>query len=420
MVNNLLEFSKIKKGLEGLDEVPAIALAVSGGADSMYLAYMCKNLLEESHLKIICLIVDHKLRVESTEEANFVKQQLESHGLKAEVLTWSTDKPKSNIHSIAREARYSLLIDYCKKHDISHLLTAHTYNDQAETILMRILRGTGVDGLCGIPFESIIQGIKLIRPLLCVKRSEIEGTLKSAGWIWVDDPSNKNTKYERVKIRNYLAQLPESSLAIQRLNLLGKNSRRVRSCLNSMLSEAYTKLCVEGRFKDITLKLDGFINLDEEIALRLLSQALKKTSGKHYPPRLESLEKLYDEIKHKEHFKKTLWGCEIHLKHGDIHIFRELREVEEKKRLVPNQDNYWDNRYKVNTTEEGLYIGALGVVGLKMLKQYIKKNIGPAKLLYTTPAIFGNNNELIYYPPLEISFKNDKPIKLYIEPLNKL
>ncbi|MBA8667059.1 tRNA lysidine(34) synthetase TilS [Holosporaceae bacterium 'Namur'] len=429
----VIDFSIFEAEIRSLLEhkqVDRIAIAVSGGADSMCLTYLCRKWGKTTNTEIICLIVDHKFRQESTIEAESVRKRLLEKKLKAEILTFHTEKPKANLHAIAREERYNLLTDFCKKNNIKYLLTAHNRNDQAETVLMRIFRGTGIDGLTGIPGHYETKGISILRPLLLFSREEIEATLTYAKWEWVNDPSNLNEKYERSKIRKLINTLPEKQLIISRLNLLAKNSARAKSFLNIHSNKVYEEISYEGKFGEIYLNKAEFLKLDEEIALRILTRILNRVSGNHYPPRLGSLELLYNLIRENKDFIKTLWGCEINANAETMLFYRELNAVENMKKLIPHQETIWDNRYKIKVTEE-LSVGALNQQGLKTLKAWIKdRPISkitngdkteegkaedhnkfseklPAKLLYTTPGLF-KDGKLVFYPILNIGLQEYK------------
>ncbi|KIE05639.1 hypothetical protein NF27_DP01830 [Candidatus Jidaibacter acanthamoeba] len=429
----IIDFSIFEAEIRSLLEhkqVDRIAIAVSGGADSMCLTYLCREWAKATNTEIICLIVDHKFRQESTIEAESVRKRLLEKELRTEILTFHTKKPKANLHAIAREERYNLLTNFCKKNNIKYLLTAHNRNDQAETVLMRIFRGTGIDGLTGIPMHYEINNISILRPLLSFSREEIEATLTYAEWEWVNDPSNLNEKYERSKIRKLINALPEKQLIISRLNLLAKNSTRAKSFLNSHSNKVYEEISYEGKFGEIYLNKAEFLKLDEEIALRILTKTLNRVSGNHYPPRLESLKLLYNLIMENKSFIKTLWGCEIKAKAEALLFYRELKAVEHIKKLIPHQETIWDKRYEIKVTEE-LSVGALNQQGLKTLKTWIKKRTVfklpynnetleatvenynkfseklPAKLLYTTPGLF-KDGKLVFYPILNIGLQEYK------------
>ncbi len=170
---------------------PKIAVAVSGGADSVALVHHLNESFGKSGVEVIALVVDHKLRPESSDEAKLVAQRLRKHGIKAEILSVIT-KISKNLQENARKARYKLLINFCKRHDIENLFVAHTSNDQAENLMIRIIRGTGVDGLAAMKQLQVKRGVRIIRPMLAVKRAQVEEFLSSRGLEWVNDPSNEN------------------------------------------------------------------------------------------------------------------------------------------------------------------------------------------------------------------------------------
>ncbi len=293
-----------------------LCVALSGGSDSMFLLYML-SLMQASYtssLIITVAIVDHGLRTESTEEATWVKNYVYNNfpQHQTHILSWIGDKPKSNIHSKARNARYKLLTDLCHKEKIPYLLTAHHKNDQAETVLLRITRGSGIRGIAGICDISTIENqIILIRPLLNFTKQEMEETLQNAKIQYVSDPSNDNLKFDRIKIRKMLQDWEKiESNIVNRFVLLAKNARRCDSFIQDSVSKA-KDLCYE-TFNDfsyndrIFIKIAPFLTLSEEIALHLLRDTLKKhttyNSSNDFNkkvqkiPRLKSLERLYQKI----------------------------------------------------------------------------------------------------------------------------
>ncbi len=287
--------------------VGVIAVAVSGGVDSMCLAYLSKA----NHLNIIAIIVDHKLRHESTEEAELTKKRLADNGIESVILTWNGKKPHSNVHKLARDARYDLIITYCTEHNINYVLMGHNYDDQAETIIMRIMRGTGISGLSGIPEKTSKQGISFIRPMLDFPRARIKATIEDAKWDWIEDPSNK--KYERGYIRNILSTCDNRDIIVRRLNLLAYNAKRADDFIETQVTEFMGKHTV---FSDgaACIKLLFFKNLHTEVALRVLRRVLCKISpkNKEYPPRLLSVERLYYSIVNCTKYKRfTLQDCII-------------------------------------------------------------------------------------------------------------
>lgn len=271
-----------------------IALAVSGGADSMSLVSMSQILFMSGAIqhKPLCLLVDHKLRMESTDEALFVKNYLMERELECEILTWehndtySNKETQSNVHHNARNARYRLLFEFCMRNKIACLCTAHTHDDQSETVLMRIMRGSGVRGIAAMSNMQDIRGIKLLRPMLNISRQEVEDFLHKQHWKWVDDQSNYYERYERTKIRKIIKNI-ETSNAVngeifrQRLVLLADNARRAERFLEKYTHNKLREAVYYSRFGYALVSLKTLRNLDEEILLRFLRTLLLQVSV-HY------------------------------------------------------------------------------------------------------------------------------------------
>ena len=242
---DFLELIKLELTSEQNIKNQTIAVALSGGADSTCLAVLLHRLAQKLAFKIVALIVDHKLRPESTAEAVSVQNYMRyTIGIDVHIIAWQHNiaiKRKSRdggIQAMARDARYNLLHTYCNDHGIKFLCTAHTKNDQAETVMMRLLRGSGIEGLSGIRMKSIwgrhINNITILRPLLNQQRSKIEDFLRSFGIIWVNDPSNYKLQYDRVMIRGLLDQMTNfmsvsarkevGDLMLSRIAMVAKNA----------------------------------------------------------------------------------------------------------------------------------------------------------------------------------------------------
>lgn len=320
-----------------------IALAVSGGADSLCMTLLFKQL---NLFQLTPLIVDHKLRNESTDEAHSVKEYLkEKLNLEATILTWDRDHSvSSNIQSKARKSRYRLLTDHCKRHNIEYLCIAHNKNDQAETILMNIMRGSGIDGIVGIRKKSTVSGLKLIRPILCFSRNEIEDYLIQHNLDWVHDPSNNNMKYERVKVRKLIQNIEQSDLInaehlISRLNLLSENALRAHDFISDYTWKKIKDSCAFHPLDVVSIDVERIIGEKEEIILRVLVYVIKKCGGKEYVVRQNSLMKLCKLLlsnhRNSKPFDLTLGGCIIWYTKG-ILVFKREKCHKDSKLIAKN------------------------------------------------------------------------------------
>jgi tRNA(Ile)-lysidine synthase len=389
-------------------ELKNLAVAVSGGADSMFLTLITKQWAKKHKKQLVCLIVDHKLRKESSVEAKAVKDFLKSQGLACHILTWEGEKPKSNISNLARNKRYELLTDFCLQKNIQHLLVAHTKNDQAETVLMRIQRGSGIDGLSVMSHTRKLKNVNLIRPLLNINRTEIEMELTKAKWLWVNDPTNNNEKYLRVQVRNLINNLPDKHLWIDRLILLASNAARAKSYLNSRTNANMKKIVHFHKLRYATINLKNLLNLHEELKLRVLKKVLTKISGNTTIPRLNSLLGLLNKLESPSFKGATLLGCEIKLHKSELIIFRELKSIETKKPISNN--TIWDQKYCITAQSKGLYVASLGKDGWSIIKKlYNLKKMTPfVEIIYSLPTIYNKTDEIIACPLLDIYLTKQK------------
>ena len=179
-------------------------VAVSGGPDSLALSFLAKIFSIKNFLNVKYFIVDHKLRKESTSEARYVKKLLKNYSINLNILTWIGLKPNKNIQSIARQKRYELLCDRAKKHRIENILVGHHLDDLFENFFIRILRGSGLQGLISLDRETKKNNINLIRPLINLEKDDLVYISNHVFGSYVQDPSNQNDKFKRVKVRNLL------------------------------------------------------------------------------------------------------------------------------------------------------------------------------------------------------------------------
>lgn len=364
-----------------------IAIAVSGGADSLYLAIISKEYCDKHQIPYVVLTVDHGLRPESKEESLWLKQYLESLGFKVVILEWQGKKPTSNIQEIAREARYDLLLNYCHKNSIKFLLTGHTQDDQAETIMLRIERGSGIDGLTGIKESSMQRNIAILRPLLHTKRRDIEESLKAKGLSWVNDPSNENKNFSRVKIRKMLHGFENYNMLLNRVDLMIANLRRSQDFIEQEVENIYRKICIEHSLFYYSILLKDFVSLHEEIKLRILKKILMKTSGIIVIPRLKNLLNILKSIDSRKKFCITSHGCEILLKDEKIFFYRELKVL--PKDIVLDASNIiWDNRFNIEIKLNSVSLGPLGMEGYSKIRKHIEMPYAPSnKIYFSLPTI---------------------------------
>ncbi|MDE1173778.1 MAG: tRNA lysidine(34) synthetase TilS [Parvibaculaceae bacterium] len=381
-----------------LDPGPRLAAAVSGGPDSLALLLLTAEWAKAAGRDVAVLTVDHQLRPEAAAEARYVGDIAARLGMPHQILVWTGDKSVSGISAAAREARYGLLLGWCRTHGYGDLLVAHHQDDQAETFLMRLARGSGVDGLAAMAPVHEREGVRILRPLLDFPRARLARTVEEAGIEPVDDPSNRDAHYERVRVRGLFGQL-----GIEASDLAATASRmaRARAALERQTEEfldRHSTLRAEGV---AFLEVPALAGMPEEIGLRALSSLLRTISGARYPGRLDSLERLYDMVIRGDPGQGvTLGGCQIARRGADaIALWREPAAALAAAELTlrPGASGLWDGRFELVLRETGadagegpVVVSALGEEGLadmRALGVVIPENGLPRMALRSLPAL---------------------------------
>ncbi|MDB0053806.1 tRNA lysidine(34) synthetase TilS [Candidatus Pelagibacter sp.] len=298
-------------------------VAVSGGPDSLALSFLAKIYSIKNSLDIKYFIVDHKLRKNSTREAKNVQKHLKKFSIKLNILTWNGHKPKKNIQSIARDKRYELLINEAKKYKIKDILIGHHLDDLLENFFIRILRGSGLNGLVSLGRETQIDNINLIRPLIDVDKNDLVYTSNYVFGSYVEDPSNKNDKFKRVKIRNLLNQLSLEGLDKKKFFLTIKNLKIANENIKFYtIKNLKENVTISQKNKNVILKEDFFFQSDE-VVFRSFAEVIKIVGKKYYPVRGKKIDKIVDLVKSKSSFKVTLGGCIVKKVNGTVIFSKE-------------------------------------------------------------------------------------------------
>ena len=287
------------------------AVAVSGGPDSLALAFFAKIFSIRNNLTVKFLIVDHKLRKESSKEAKKVKKLLKDLKIDAEILVWNGKKPKNNIQSIARKKRYDLLFWKCKKHKINNLLIGHQLDDLYENFFISMVRGSGLKGLSSLEKIKQINKINIMRPLLEFEKSDLIYISKKVFNFYVNDPSNVDLKYTRSRIRNFIDELKKEGFDKKKLLLTINNLKKSNQSLlfyveqnkkiNSFLNERKNELVLS----------ENFFNNPYEVIFRSMTDSIKIIGGKYNTVRGKKIDNILNKIDNNTLIKETLGGCII-------------------------------------------------------------------------------------------------------------
>ncbi len=404
------DFADRMARLECCMDVEHVAVAVSGGPDSMALLCLTKSWAQSRGCRVTALTVDHGLRAESAAEAAQVAEWCLNSQIQHETLVWRGEKPTANVQSLARQARYGLLDAWCEMNDASALLLAHHLEDQAETVLMRLGRGSGVYGLAGMRAENgaPYPGAPVrARPLLDVSKARLTATLQAAGQAWIEDPSNQDTRSTRVRARSLWPALAAIGITPERVARTAANLARAADALEASTDSLFSGTVRVSPCGYATIDKSALRAAHDEIALRTLARVLMATNGSDYAPRLERLERLLARIRADNLAGGvTLGGCRIIPLVSDqtLLVVREARSMEGALPLKTGTQ-LWDGRFLVRGPGAGspLHIDRLGRTGFATLRaacgEKAVKNI-PAPARPVLPALFDKSG-LLAVPTLE-------------------
>ena len=348
-----------------------IALAVSGGSDSMALLHLALRHARAGGPALHVLTVDHGLREGSAGEAAAVAAFCAGQGVTHETLHWLRPPGDTgNLSSDAREGRYGLMARACAVRGIGTLLTGHTLDDQAETVLMRLGRGSGVDGLAAMRPVTRLWGLRIVRSLLGQTRAPLRAMLAHAGIAWSEDPTNDDRSYARIEARAALAALAPLGITSQRLAETANAMEDARTVLDERATVLAAETCAAMPLGHVILRPAPLSAAPRETAHRLLARLLCAVSGNAYRPRREALAGLLARMAGVGFGGATLHGCRIDpLKDGRIAIQREPQACAAS--LPATGPGVWDARFDVVLPNplDGARIAATGEGGLRLLKR---------------------------------------------------
>lgn len=403
-------FADAMGGLLGPEFPEDIGLAVSGGGDSMAMLTLAHNWSHAFGVRLWVVTVDHGLRPESTEEAAFVARECAALGHPHAVLKWDDWDRRGNLQEAARAARLRLIDGWRGR--VRHVLMAHTADDQAETFLMRLARGSGVDGLAamapsrfvpggaasgargeGFPPEATIadDGFWVLRPLLGARREDLRHYLTVLKGQWVEDPSNQDRRFDRVKMRQALADLAPLGLDVTTLAATAERMARAREALRRRAAEAGAAVA-RRHWGDLLFDRDGLAALDAETRLRLLAAGLQYVAAHPYRPRAAALEEAAERVL--SGGTATLHGCLLRAEKAELRICREYGAVAGAKAPV---GALWDNRVRITGAAlDGHAVRALGEAGAAQLPA--RPEGLPYQSLIAQPAVFDGRLLVAFTP----------------------
>jgi len=396
-------FAARMEGLGPFERRPHVAVAVSGGADSLCLALLTGRWAARRGGRVTALSVDHGLRPEARDEAAQVGEWLRPNGIDHHVLCWRGAKPAAGIQAAARDARYRLMGGWCRGAGVLHLLLGHTLDDQAETFLLRLGKGSGAEGLAAMAAVRETPDVRLLRPLLEVPKAVLRAGLEAEGQDWIEDPSNQDPAFARVRVRQ---SMRDGGLEAAALARSAYRYGRIRQALECSVSRVLARGVDMHPAGFAVLRPREFAAAADEIGLGALARVVVAVGGSSYPPRFGKLERLYGELlgavsKGAVFPGRTLGGCRLMAgtgRHsGKLVVCREARGLPESMAVDAGARLVWDRRFhihlKVTGSRAGLWprLEALGERGwLEIIDRRPEfRTLGiPAPARAALPALF--------------------------------
>ncbi len=370
-----------------------LGVAVSGGGDSVALLLLSHAWSKGRDCKLQCATVNHHLRDAADAEVQFVASLCRELGIEHETLSWDSASASGNLQGAARDARRRLIGSWARLQGLGAVLLGHTRDDQAETFLMRLGRGSGVDGLASMYPVEHDQGIDWVRPLLEVPRENLRKFLTSAGVGWCEDPGNKDDRFLRSRVRKARRQLEELGLDQETLIATAGRMKQARFGLEVATRELANTVAEPTRMGSVRIDLEQCGAAPAEIRLRLLAHALKWVSGSNYRPRMAALLRFEEALC--SGLGATLSGCiAVHDNKGMAEVSREVSAM----KVQPATSGVFDGRWRVKVPEElhELVVRPLGESGLRCCPDW-KCQDSSRMAIMATPS-FWLANELISAP----------------------
>ncbi|MDE0941399.1 MAG: tRNA lysidine(34) synthetase TilS [Alphaproteobacteria bacterium] len=405
------DFAAAMEALGPFEAAPHLAVAVSGGADSMALALLAHKWAGGKGGTVTALSVNHDLRREAAAECRQVRDWMADNGITHKTLRWPGVKPHSGIQAAARQARYKLLAQWCRSHNVLHLLTAHHGDDQAETLLLRLDKNSGVEGLAGMAKGRVLSGgrVRLLRPLLDRRHDDLTTFLKARKQPWLQDPSNQDTKFARVRARQ---QLTGDSRRTEQLLTMAREAGHERRKLRDALADLAAR--------SVQLHPAGYCLFDprpfqdQHAALfqPLLGDLLRCIGGGTYRPRRERLRNLAQDVLNKGSGGglaggRTLAGTRILTYRDRILICREAGRLPAAEGLRAAKSGHWGRfAWRLGKTDvSDLSVGALGGFGWRQVRNRAQVAF-PGPVNPVLPALW-RQGQVIAVPHLKLTPSDD-------------
>ena len=352
-------------------------VAVSGGGDSIALLHFLLPWAKENEKKLFAVTVNHNLRPESSQEAILVQELCAKYRINHSILDVN-EEVLGNLQSWARKNRYRLISEWATGNGIDSIFLGHTSDDQAETFLLRLARGSGVDGLSAMTSKSYRNHVYWLRPLLKTSRKDLRNFLDKEDIFYVNDPSNEDLRFDRIKVRKVLESSQEYGLETERLVETSHRMAQARDVLNYVAFQFAKKHVFLTKIGTVAVDLQDLELLFPDTRYRILSYVVKWVSGNPYGARAKTLENIL--VSAMEGKPRTCCGCVLSKFDEKLHISREFNAVKKSDTL----DNLWDGRWSCSNN---FSIKACGEKGLEQIIDWKKFKL-PRHALLAMPTIW--------------------------------
>ena len=411
-------FFKVMDTLGPYEKNPHLAVAVSGGSDSLCLAILAQEWANNRGGKITALIVDHGLRKNSGKECKETQNILKKRKIFSHCFKWKLSKiPKKGVQEKAREFRYNIFEDWCFKKNIVHLLVAHHFEDQKETFLMRLNNNSNIYGLACMPKILFKKNIRILRPLLDLKKKEIIKYLKEKKVNWIEDPTNVSSKYSRNRLRKILPKLEKKGLTDNKLKKILKRAQKERKKIENKLADWLNKYVDINSLGYALINFSSLKLLNKDDFIFIFSRILNMISGSFYVPKSKYVYNFYKKIKSNETINHSnLGGCHIFFFKERLYVCREIFKKDRKQKINFQFNKIvWDNRFEIEQKKnknfllkkelgKSVFIEQLQKDGwneILLKNEKLKKEFMiPNKIILSLPAIKNKKSDVLYVPHL--------------------
>ena len=395
-----------------LSQNKTFAVAVSGGSDSMAMCLIANDWAKENSREMVALTVNHQLRKSAGDEARVIGDWLKPYKITHYCLDWDSPKPKFGLQAAARQARYDLMIRWCKENNIFVLMIGHHLQDQVETFLLRTEKSSGTDGLASMNALSIRKECYLLRPLLKLPKERLQNFLQERQQEWFEDPSNNDPKFRRTHVRHIVNQLVQNGLPLRAISNVIDQFGTLRQNFDEITNLFLRKAVNLSALGYGAISYILFAALPEVIIQRILVRIALEFGGKIYPPRGKSLRRIIELIKKQEKFSFSLGGCQFIGTEKYITFFRDRRSLLSQD-VASGDVVLWGNSIKISICGPVGQIATLAPLGkrgwlkIRRASDYEKPINMPHTVHYSMPCLFDENG-ILHVPGIKYYRPKDK------------